>query len=941
MKILRIHITYLLLILLMPTMAWSQREISIDEMPEAFFGNWRDRNGGSVWRIETKREYLGANNFIWRYRRITEENGVYTIDAEYSPPSLPPYDPVTGRSRQRDSNRGSVQRFIFSNIMDGSMTINDRYRGYKFQAVIKKPTYNFKVIQPKELPEDYMGTWATGEGAYPEEMIVSRSGVRVNGIEWKYFEIMKDEGWNRVVLQHKNDFHIWVPHLEGKEKLSSVYYPYTRLRRKAEKEYNASANVISIDQVPKEIFGNWQDGSGIWQYQIKRKYFGVDNKVWMYRRITARNETYSFEVRDAFGTDKQYAFRVLPNGRILAIDAYRGNEYSMKPKPFGNRFYPLKPSEIPAGYLGKWVAPFGEGEKITVNRDHVTIDGNIWQYDEILVYGGEHRFMLKRNGRYQLWIPRLIGKSRMTGIFDSNTHLRLDTREVPSVPRIENPPSGSDNTDPAIDDQLNVENSFINGIDSFRGEVRSGGIFQEEEDSLMADTFGISGFSPPTQLISLPDAMYKNWNSRNGEWVFDIQKSHLSLEQNAWGYQGIRQEGETYFLDLGFRSIEGNKNASQQISLRLISDFWMEVVQAGIRYEVLAMPFNDSFYLIHADDLPASLLGDWYHTSGSDSLALQIRRDSLQWRGDMMAYEQIIRKKDAYFATLRQGNMYRIFQIEQMEDGFLQVVLEDQTNLFNRQPILPSMGRMLLIVLAVLLLGGGLVWLFFRWRTKNLQRKEIAKRREIELELKALRSQMNPHFLFNSLNSIQNLINKQEPDQANHYLSRFSSLMRKVLNNTESAFITLEEEIAILNLYCELEALRFQFEYQIDIDPEIDVYNTEIPGMLIQPFVENAIRHGIGPSDAAGKLNIGFQIEGELLCCSVEDNGIGIQASLAQKKQPTGNNGSFGIRLAEERLEMIHTHYGEEVRIEILDKGEGDSTETGTRIQMYLPTNLS
>lgn len=915
MTSLRLHIVFLILVFL-PALGWGQQEIRIDDMPEAFFGNWRSRNGGSMWRLETKPEYLGADNNVWRYRRIMEDNGVYTVDVEY----IPPVPESAGDNwKQTDPVRGTVHRYIFSNIQPGSMTIDNQYQNYKYQAIIKEPGQNFRRIEPASLPAGYMGTWVNTSISYTEEMKVSRENVEVNGMVWDYFEIMRDGNQYRIVLRHKDQFHIWVPKMEGSYRINSMFYPYSKLIRKTSTASSQTENQetdrdISASELPGQLLGNWQDGSGIWQFQIKKEYFGVDNQLWTYQKLHLKNGTYQLDIINSSGSKKQYSFRVISNGLIQTLDPYRGSEYELTAKPTGQDFYQLQPHEIPPKFMGIWSSSYGNGTELILNHESVIVDGNQWKYHEIIVYRNEYRFTLVRNGRYHLWIPKLSGNDEITSVFDRNLKLQLQRRLSESELRSKRGSSSSQIADnlPDISE------------DNFK---------RDSAEEMTAATL-ISG-------LTLPESFYGNWNSRNGEWVFDIQKTYLSMEHNAWQYDDIRQEGETYFLEMSRRSGDGKETASQQLSMRLISNYWMEVIREGIRFEVLAMPFNDSFYLVHANDLPESLLGSWYHTSGEDSLTLRITHDSLFWRGLPMAYEQIIRKTPGFFITGKRGDIHRVFQIESMENGFLQVALDDQNFLFNRQPVLPSPGKLILLIFLVLVAVSALMWLFFRWRSQNLQRKEIAKRREIELELKALRSQMNPHFLFNSLNSIQNLINKQDPDQANHYLSRFSSLMRKVLNNTESTFITLEEETAILGLYCELEALRFQFDFEITIHPELDVYNTEIPGMLIQPFVENAIRHGIGPSEQRGRLKIHFQQEGELICCVVDDNGIGIQASLAQKKVPAEGGPRYGIRLAEERLEMIHRHYGDEVSIEIVDKGELNPSETGTRIQMYLPTNLS
>ncbi len=140
----------------------------------------------------------------------------------------------------------------------------------------------------------------------------------------------------------------------------------------------------------------------------------------------------------------------------------------------------------------------------------------------------------------------------------------------------------------------------------------------------------------------------------------------------------------------------------------------------------------------------------------------------------------------------------------------------------------------------MLILGCFIIWGLMKWSTKRLKSKEEKKRRIIELELKAIRTQMNPHFLFNSLNSIQNLINKKEIKFANIYLTKFAELIRMILNNSEKQFITISEEIKAIRNYMELEKLRYNFDYEIYIDKNIEIYNIEVPAMLIQPFVENS-----------------------------------------------------------------------------------------------------
>ncbi|RZM19290.1 MAG: hypothetical protein EOO88_38425 [Pedobacter sp.] len=195
------------------------------------------------------------------------------------------------------------------------------------------------------------------------------------------------------------------------------------------------------------------------------------------------------------------------------------------------------------------------------------------------------------------------------------------------------------------------------------------------------------------------------------------------------------------------------------------------------------------------------------------------------------------------------------------------------------------------------------VSLIFFWvykaRVANLKRKEAVKRQIKELEIKAIRSQMNPHFLFNALNSIQSLINNQQHKQANIYLEKFSVLMRRVLNNSEKSFVPLSDELEAVTLYCELEKLRFDFEFTIHIDAGINAGLTEIPGMIIQPLVENSIVHGLAQKGDAGKLSIRITADQSYLTIEVADNGTGL-------KQEAANGRGFGLKLVRERLDLLN-----------------------------------
>jgi two-component sensor histidine kinase len=192
-------------------------------------------------------------------------------------------------------------------------------------------------------------------------------------------------------------------------------------------------------------------------------------------------------------------------------------------------------------------------------------------------------------------------------------------------------------------------------------------------------------------------------------------------------------------------------------------------------------------------------------------------------------------------------------------------------------------------------LGG---FFIYRGRLEKAKRAIMVKQRIAELEIKAIRSQMNPHFIFNALNSIQSLINTRQYKEANIYLEKFSVMMRKVLNNSEKSMVALSEELEAVTLYCQLEQLRFDFGFALTVAADVNSQLIEIPGMIIQPIVENAIIHGLATKGSDGTLGIKIYTEADCLKVAVTDNGPGF-------KNDIFNLESFGLKLVTERLNIL------------------------------------
>lgn len=226
------------------------------------------------------------------------------------------------------------------------------------------------------------------------------------------------------------------------------------------------------------------------------------------------------------------------------------------------------------------------------------------------------------------------------------------------------------------------------------------------------------------------------------------------------------------------------------------------------------------------------------------------------------------------------------------------------------------------------------------------QSRQNARRRISEMDQKILevtqanlRQQMNPHFIFNTLNSIQYYMYKHDKLATNNYLTKFSNLMRKILENSQHTAIPVRDEVDALQLYLELESIRFRdkFDYEIIIDDEIDPLMYKIPTMLIQPYVENAISHGLMLREEKGLVTISLTLEKEYLSCVIQDNGIGREASREINLKKQLNHNSLGTRITESRLKLVNSLYGTSLKTTFTDLKDEDGNATGTRVEIYIP----
>jgi sensor histidine kinase YesM len=295
-------------------------------------------------------------------------------------------------------------------------------------------------------------------------------------------------------------------------------------------------------------------------------------------------------------------------------------------------------------------------------------------------------------------------------------------------------------------------------------------------------------------------------------------------------------------------------------------------------------------------------LAENYEKAYATMLLHQSYRDSLNSETQQ---EQFLRIQEEFNAEKRENEIHQLSS----DKDQLAYKLHSSTLIFAL-----SSGIILLLLLLI----------FFYYR----QRRARDFQKRIELEQKALRVQMNPHFIFNSLNSLQSMFMKGNFDLANDYLGDFGALLRHILENSGKSAISLEEELNTLDLYLSNERMRTDgmIDYEIVVDPEIDASAHFVPPLIIQPFVENAIWHGILPSQRKGRVTIHVHpVNADTLKCVICDDGIGISASRLRKK----NDGhkSKGMEITRQRLRKSN-----DLQIEDLPTG-------GTRVVLFIPMN--
>jgi tetratricopeptide (TPR) repeat protein len=281
----------------------------------------------------------------------------------------------------------------------------------------------------------------------------------------------------------------------------------------------------------------------------------------------------------------------------------------------------------------------------------------------------------------------------------------------------------------------------------------------------------------------------------------------------------------------------------------------------------------------------------------------------------------------------------------EFKNKMAQVVMLNSENMIKEEKLKQEAKQkwILLACFLIAALSGIILYKNLALKRKNEKLESRGKQAELQrhvtdLEMQALRAQMNPHFIFNCLSSINRFILKNETEAASNYLTKFSRLIRTVLTNSKKSFISLEDELEMLRLYLDMEKLRFKdsFDYSITFVNSIDDGNVFVPPLLLQPFAENAIWHGLMHKEGQGKLEIELRIDEKVLTCAISDNGIGRNKAAALKSKSAEKQKSLGLQITKERLALLNEEFSSETFLNIEDLFDKEGRPSGTRVTLKM-----
>ena len=333
-----------------------------------------------------------------------------------------------------------------------------------------------------------------------------------------------------------------------------------------------------------------------------------------------------------------------------------------------------------------------------------------------------------------------------------------------------------------------------------------------------------------------------------------------------------------------------------------------------------------------------------YYTVKINMLANQKKyKAAFQTQKEQFSFLDSLRNSSNLSIISEMENKYETDRFKQEKEvAEIETAAEKEKSELARKNNLYITGFTFLILFLLLIL----ISRFYVIRKQKVKLKrayaqlEINKKNELAVSnLKALQSQMNPHFIFNALNSVQDLVLLQDIRSSNKYLGKFSDLIRKILLSSKAQFIPLEEEIEILGLYLDLEKLRFGEDFKIHFKTELteeDLTSIQLPAMFIQPYIENSIKHGLFHKEGEKELIVHFFKKDNYLNCIVEDNGVGQEKSKEYKEKNLHLHTGFSTEAINDRIRLLNETLQKKILLETVDLFENEEAK-GTKVHLQFP----
>lgn len=480
--------------------------------------------------------------------------------------------------------------------------------------------------------------------------------------------------------------------------------------------------------------------------------------------------------------------------------------------------------------------------------------------------------------------------------------------------------------------------SYDDAIDSYEKSIAISQEFDNQQGLIMS-LMSLGNTYLELDKYYLAEAKFLEAYDQHGDADMSYLKAAL-LESLGNAYHGMKEykKAQSYYLE----AYQFWKGRTSKKDLAKVLNSLGENSTSLKRYGEAKRYLKESIMLNTEIGANPTLLRNY--------LAMKELGESTNDLKAVIAYQDLYTTlKDSIFTEDKNKQLLELetkYKVEQQAQNIALLQKENQIQEANAQRA-STLRKTLLASLFACLLIFALIIYSMRQRFRN-QKTLLKKNEEIKqakygeqlqtLEMKALRAQMNPHFLFNSLNSINTLILSDENENASKYLNKFSRLVRQMLENSEENLVSLEDELAMLNSYIQVENLRFnnRISYAIEVDDAIDQTTTMLPSMILQPFVENAIWHGLLKSKKEGKLLVNIKEDEQHLYCIIKDNGIGREKSKAMQELGGIQKKSMGIKITSDRLRLLTQQKIHEL-IHIKDLVDDENNPVGTEVTIQFP----